>query len=290
MSEMLKTKIDLVTALWKSFSTCIGLNGGTGEPLLCEVSMSEKSAKHLIIRAKYYALDFYGNTSFGYYYVLYDRYKDVIVPTSAKMHNVISNETLVTRYSDLYHEHSDGYDSDKWSEDPESSKYIGYLLPESLLNDTIKGLLAVYGSYDKLVLHYTDEKGLLRLLPVVSGFVHDDSTEKDNFTFVEKVVEKGNKKVMFVGMGNEKGISYFPTYEYDIVDDLSNLNITKEVVGEVNKRLGVSLSTSEDYLKSDDVSSDIEGVLKSHYSDDSVCFYIVSILKQLWFKDKDWLK
>jgi hypothetical protein len=32
MSEMLKTKLDLVTALWKSFSTCIGLNGGQENP------------------------------------------------------------------------------------------------------------------------------------------------------------------------------------------------------------------------------------------------------------------
>ena len=288
MSKMLKA-LDLVNALWRSFSTRIGLDGGTGEPLLCEVSISEKSDKHLIIKAKYYTLDFYGNTSFGYYYVLYDRHKDVIVPTSAKMHNVISNETLVTMYSDLYYENSDGHDSDEWLEDPEGSKYIGYLLPESLLNETIKGLLDIYGSYDKLVLHYTDGKGLLRLLPVVSGLVKDDNTE-GNYTFVEKVVVKGDKHIMFIGMGNKSGISYFPTYEYDIVDDLFELNITKEVVEEVNKRLGVSLSTSEGYLKSDDVSSDLEEVLESHYSDNSVCFYIVSILKQLWFKDKDWLK
>lgn len=290
MGKTSKTKLDLVVALWKSFSTSIGLNGGTGEPLLCEVSISEKSHKYLIIRAKYYSLDFYGNTSFGYYYVLYDRDKDVIVPTSAKMHNVISNETLVTRYSDLFNEHRDDYSSDEWKEDPESSKYIGYLLPESLLNDTIKGLLDVYGSYDKLVLHFTDNKGLVRLLPLISGFVHDDNIDKSSFNFVEKVASKGDKRCMFVGIGNKFNISYFPTYEYDIKDDLSKLNITKEVVEEINKKLGLSLSTSKDYLESDNVYSDIEETLESYYNDEDICFDVVSILKQLWFNDKDWLR
>lgn len=163
------------------------------------------------------------------------------------------------------------------------------MLPESLLNDTIKGLLNVYGSYDKIVLHYTDDKGLLRPLPLISGFVHDDNIDKDSFNFVEKVISKGDKRFMFVDIGCEKNISYFPTYEYDIVDDLPELNITKEVIEEVNKKLGVSLSTSTDYLESDDVYSDIEEAFESYYSGD-VCFDIVSILKQLWFNDKDWLK